>query len=187
MNSLRLSVWPHNRVTVRVRSHLATTTQIFDVVSIITGPQRSWGKVMFLQASVILLTGGGGLPQCMLGYHPPGSIPPRWEQSPPPPGMQSCSLCHQKWIAWSPMWLFTHDDRKNTSLSSKCERTLSRRWYIISVRQWHITLRTKLINMHEAHKEALTISWPTGRSLRALNYSPHWGGVNKLPDHCTAL
>ena len=29
-------------------------------------PQRSWGKVIFSQASVILLT-RGGLPQCMLG------------------------------------------------------------------------------------------------------------------------
>ena len=45
-------------------------------------PQRSWAKVMFLQASVILLT-GGCLPQCMLGYTPPGSRhhPPR--QTPP--------------------------------------------------------------------------------------------------------
>ena len=63
-------------------------------------PQRSWGKVMFSQASVILLT-GGCLPQCMLGYTPreqtpPGGHPPqippqsrpprsrhRWEQTPP--------------------------------------------------------------------------------------------------------
>ena len=66
-------------------------------------PQRSWAKVMFLQASVILLT-GGGLPQCMLGYtpweqtpptsrhpheqtpphrHPPGTDTPLWEQTPP--------------------------------------------------------------------------------------------------------
>ena len=37
-------------------------------------PQRSWAKVTFLQASVILSTGGGGLPQCMMGCHPP---PPR--------------------------------------------------------------------------------------------------------------
>ena len=59
------------------------------------------GKVMFLQASVILLT-GGGLPQCMLGYHlpleeiPPGGDPLEetpplspWEETPPggdPPG-----------------------------------------------------------------------------------------------------
>ena len=42
-------------------------------------PQRSWAKVMFLQVCVILFTGGGCLPQCMLGYHPP----PPWEQMPP--------------------------------------------------------------------------------------------------------
>ena len=42
-------------------------------------PQRSWAKVMFLQASVILSTEGGGcLPQCMLGYHPTP-----WEHTPP--------------------------------------------------------------------------------------------------------
>ena len=44
-------------------------------------PQRSWGKVIFSQASMILFM--GGLPQCMLGYHPPpdqaGTSPP--EQS----------------------------------------------------------------------------------------------------------
>ena len=61
-------------------------------------PQRSWAKVMFLQVSVILPTGGGGfLPQCILGYTPPQeqtpleqtpleqtpqSRPP-WEQTPP--------------------------------------------------------------------------------------------------------
>ena len=46
-------------------------------------PQRNWGKVMFLQVSVILLT-GGCLPQCMLGYttpprsrHPADQTPPR--------------------------------------------------------------------------------------------------------------
>ena len=65
-------------------------------------PQRSWGKVIFSQASVVLLT-GGGLPQCMLGYHPPGAdipqsrhplprnrpLPPRSRQPPgadDPPG-----------------------------------------------------------------------------------------------------
>ena len=75
-------------------------------------PQRSWGKVMFSQASVILLT-GGCLPQCMLGYtpleqthhspweqtpppHPPGSrLPPRSrhppDQTPPPPREQTPS------------------------------------------------------------------------------------------------
>ena len=44
-------------------------------------PLRSWGKVIFSQASVILLT-GGGLPQCMLGYHPT----PRTRDQVPPPG-----------------------------------------------------------------------------------------------------
>ena len=38
---------------------------------------------MFLQASVILSTGGGGLPHCMLGY-PPRTRPPQ-EQTPPGP------------------------------------------------------------------------------------------------------
>ena len=42
-------------------------------------PQRSWAKVMFLQASVILLTGGGGVSASVhAGIHPP------WEQTPPP-------------------------------------------------------------------------------------------------------
>ena len=54
-------------------------------------PQRSWGKVIFSQASVILSTGGvlppgrgcflpGGLPTggCfLLGVLPPGALPPR--------------------------------------------------------------------------------------------------------------
>ena len=63
-------------------------------------PQRSWAKVMFLQVSVILLT-GEGLPQCMLGCqtppqtrqippdraYPPGPGRPPWtRQTHPPPG-----------------------------------------------------------------------------------------------------
>ena len=52
-------------------------------------PQRSWAKVMFLQASVIMLTGGVSA-SVHAGIHPPGSRhhPPR--QTPPqtrhPPG-----------------------------------------------------------------------------------------------------
>ena len=49
-------------------------------------PQRSSGKVMFLQVSVILLT-GGCLPQCMLRCHtppPPGSRHPPEADTPPP-------------------------------------------------------------------------------------------------------
>ena len=58
-------------------------------------PQRSWGKVMFLQASVILLTGGVSAPpteQTHTDTHThthPGSRPPQEqtprEQTPPPP------------------------------------------------------------------------------------------------------
>ena len=33
-------------------------------------PQRSWGKVIFSQASVILFTGGGGIPACIAGGIP---------------------------------------------------------------------------------------------------------------------
>ena len=45
-------------------------------------PQTKFAKVMFLHVSVILSTGGWGLPQCMLGYQ---HLPPR-AQTPPPPG-----------------------------------------------------------------------------------------------------
>ena len=48
-------------------------------------PQRSWAKVMFLQASVILLT-GGCLPQCMLGYTPPLEQTHPRADTPPEPG-----------------------------------------------------------------------------------------------------
>ena len=73
-------------------------------------PQRSWGKVIFSQASVILFTGEGGLPQCMLGYHPPDQTPPPHQAHPHGAehtgrygqraggmhrtGMQSCLVLH---------------------------------------------------------------------------------------------
>ena len=41
----------------------------------ITGRNEVGAKVMFLVVSVILST-GGGLPQCMLGYHPPAKETP---------------------------------------------------------------------------------------------------------------
>ena len=47
--------------------------------------QRSWGKVIFSHASVILFT--GGLPQCMLGYCPPPQGPGK--HPPPGPGTPS--------------------------------------------------------------------------------------------------
>ena len=53
---------------------------------IITGPQRSWAKVIFSQACVknsVHGGGGGCLPQCMLGYTPPD------QADPPGPGRPS--------------------------------------------------------------------------------------------------
>ena len=48
-------------------------------------------KVIFLHLSVILFTGGGGgLPQCMLGYHtPPEQTPPPEQALPPRAGTPS--------------------------------------------------------------------------------------------------
>ena len=43
-------------------------------------PQRSWGKVMFLQASVILLTGG----EYLTRYTPPDQVHPPWTRYTPP-------------------------------------------------------------------------------------------------------
>ena len=51
-------------------------------VIFITGRNEVVAKVMFLHLFVILFTGGGCLPRCMLGYHtPPGADTP---QSRPP-------------------------------------------------------------------------------------------------------
>ena len=44
---------------------------------------EAWGKVIFLHLFVILFT-GGGLPQCMVGYHPHRSRHPPLQT--PPPG-----------------------------------------------------------------------------------------------------
>ena len=51
-------------------------------------PQRSCGKIMFSQASVILFTGGGvsdrPLGQNPLSRHTPGQTPYPWADTPPP-------------------------------------------------------------------------------------------------------
>ena len=76
------------------------------LVAINYQPQRSWAKVMFLQVSVILSTGGrasasvhAGIPppppllgadQTPLGLDPPQSKPPRTRPfRPDPPGKQT--------------------------------------------------------------------------------------------------
>ena len=58
-----------------------------------TGRNKVVAKVMFLQVSVIhSVHRGGGLPQCMLGYHPPGPgrpTPPQTRQTTPPQTRQT--------------------------------------------------------------------------------------------------
>ena len=56
------------------------------VTIIVTGRNEVVAKVIFLHLSVIhsVHRGGGGLPQCMLGYHPPRSRHPPGPDTPPP-------------------------------------------------------------------------------------------------------
>ena len=68
-----------------------STGMEMDSNPLITGCNKVVAKVIFLHLSVIHSVHRGGLPQCMLGYHPvphpqeqtsPGSRPP-WKQTPP--------------------------------------------------------------------------------------------------------
>ena len=62
---------------------------------IVTGRNEVVAKVIFLHLFVILFTGKRCLPQCMLGYQPPGVDTPQ-EQTPPrsrhPPGPETTPL-----------------------------------------------------------------------------------------------
>ena len=55
-------------------------------------PQRSCGKVMFSQASVILFTGEGVYPSMHWGRHPPGQTPPGRH----PPGIDTPLAKHPR-------------------------------------------------------------------------------------------
>ena len=66
------------------RTNLDVTKLRFRVL-VCYRPQRSWGKVIFSQACVILFT-GGILPQCMLGYHTPQTRHPTGSRHSPKPG-----------------------------------------------------------------------------------------------------
>ena len=80
-------------MSVVPRPHYATAMCESDNVNIEVHcyrPQRSWAKVMFLQASVILFTGGRMSASVHAGIPPPREQNPRadhhppWEQTPPP-------------------------------------------------------------------------------------------------------
>ena len=65
---------------------------IFSPLSNYYRPQRSWGKVIFSQASVILLT-RGGLPQCMLVCPPAKESTSPLPRRPPPPAKENHPPC----------------------------------------------------------------------------------------------
>ena len=70
-------------VSKQVKSFMQRPQEILHTISKIESygyrPQRSWDKVMFLQAYVILSTGGGGSASVHAGIPPPPQ-----EQTPPP-------------------------------------------------------------------------------------------------------
>ena len=81
--------WGHlNNHGMSLLHHLCSSC----LEGIITGRNEVVAKVIFLHLFVILFTGGGVLPQCMLGYQPPrtrrplplGADPPP-DQAPPTP------------------------------------------------------------------------------------------------------
>ena len=83
--------WAHVKPLKSNKSWPDRDNSIMDILDILLDillkpPQPFIG--LFLQVSVILLTGEGYLPQCMLGYTPPEQTPPQeqtppWEQTPP--------------------------------------------------------------------------------------------------------
>ena len=57
-------------------------------------------KVMFLQVCVCPRGGGGGLPQCMLGYQPPGPGTPESRHPPPGRDVYCCGRYASYWNAF---------------------------------------------------------------------------------------
>ena len=80
-------------------------------------PQRSWGKVIFSQASVILLTGRGGTSSW--GVFPPGGcslLGSASSQGVPPPGglveTPRDSYCCRRYASYWNAFLFNTESRK---------------------------------------------------------------------------
>ena len=142
---------------------------MLQLLTIYYRPQRSWGKVMFLQVSVILFTGGVCLSACWdtipQSRHPPRSRHPQ-EQTPP-----RSSACWEIWATsgqyesyWNPFLLTTVSAfGLHVTTSDRIQDYLVGLTHIIHVREQTCST-TKLINMHEAHK-TLGNGWPTSRHL----------------------
>ena len=73
-------------------------------------PQRSWGKVMFLQVCVILFTGGGG--EYLTRYPPRGpGTPPRDQVHPPGTRYTPRDQVHPPGTRYTPPWDQVHPPR----------------------------------------------------------------------------
>ena len=55
-----------------------------DYIILLPAATKLWPWILFLHLSVIHSVHRGGLPQCMLGYHPPGGRPPKTRHPPGP-------------------------------------------------------------------------------------------------------
>ena len=125
--------------TVTIRFHFFTW--VLRIAESLPPANEVWGKVIFLHLSVILFT-GGGLPQCMLGYHPPGPCnPPKLctprPCTPPgtehagrygqraggthPTGMQSCLITDREELMGESIFIFSRLYTKLTGNFILCQ------------------------------------------------------------------
>ena len=128
-------------------------------------PQRSWAKVMFLQASVIQPHrgwAGGCLPQWMPGYHPPPQEQTRNRDQTPPPRQTR-----------------HHPPRKaDASIRSMSGRYASY-WNAFL---WNFTFRVEYFctftfyNLGFVYIEAKAMSLPDGFIENPIKYS-HWAAT----------
>ena len=90
----------------RVVSSVADLHPLHNKTSLITARKRCCGKVMFLQVSVILFTGGGVVWYPSMHYRSPGprrgSVPACTEADNPPPPADGycCRRCASDWNAF---------------------------------------------------------------------------------------
>ena len=132
-------------------------------------PQRSWGKVMFSQASVILFTEGVCIPACTgaeppsprqtfpeqtdiplgrhfpgrhlpPGRHPPGQTPPRWPLQRTVRILLKCILVHNVNTD------FLHHSEPKIFLKISTKSFYWQLWIRILLRVHHFTLKVFILN-----------------------------------------